>query len=94
MESIDLLGRVVYSKAGRDKNKYHLVVGILNENYIYISDGRLRGIEKPKKKKLKHLIITERNSEQIRNLILNGENLSNSKIYNFLESDENANKEV
>lgn len=93
MESKNLVGRVIYSKAGRDKEKYYLVVGILNEEYVYISDGRLRTIQKPKKKKLKHLIFTDIVSEEIRDLILNGENLRNSKIYNFLES-KNANKEV
>ncbi|MEG2934932.1 MAG: RNA-binding protein [Clostridium sp.] len=94
MEIIDLLGRVVYSRAGRDKEKYYIITSILNENYVYISDGRLRKINKPKKKKLKHIIITEKFSVEIRDLILNKEYLSNSKIYNFLEFDENTNKEV
>ena len=49
------LGQVVFSKAGRDAGKVFIVVGILDDVFVYISDGNLRRIEKPKKKKIKHL---------------------------------------
>ena len=49
------LGQVVYSKAGRDIGKVFMVVGILDDLNVLISDGDLRRIEKPKKKKIKHL---------------------------------------
>lgn len=49
------LGQVVYSKAGRDMGKEFVVVGILEDDYVLVSDGNLRRIEKPKKKKVKHL---------------------------------------
>lgn len=53
------LGQVVYSKAGRDAGKRFIVVGILDDWNVLISDGDLRRIEKPKKKKIKHLEPTE-----------------------------------
>ena len=53
------LGQVVYSKAGRDAGKGFIVVGILDDWNVLISDGDLRKIEKPKKKKNKHLEPTE-----------------------------------
>ena len=49
------LGQVVYSKAGRDKGKKFIVVDIVDELYVMISDGDLRRIENAKRKKLKHL---------------------------------------
>ena len=49
------LGQIVYSKAGRDAGKVFIVVGILDDVNVLISDGDLRRIEKPKKKKVKHL---------------------------------------
>ena len=52
------LGQVVFSKAGRDAGKVFMVVGLLDEMNVLISDGDLRRIEKPKKKKVKHLLIT------------------------------------
>ena len=32
------IGRVVYSKAGRDKGRFFMVIGVLNEEYVYISN--------------------------------------------------------
>lgn len=93
LDKNSLIGRVVYSKAGRDKDKNYVVVGILNEDFVYIADGNLRKIEKPKKKKLKHLIFTEKIAEDIRNMILTGQKINDSAIRKFLEA-KDANKEV
>lgn len=49
------VGHVVKSKAGRDKDKLFVVLGIVDENYVMIVDGKLRKLENPKKKKIKHL---------------------------------------
>ena len=52
----DLLGHLVVSLAGRDKGCVCAVVGKADdEGYVLIADGRIRKIETPKKKKLKHL---------------------------------------
>lgn len=48
------VGSIVRSIAGHDKGSLQLVVGMEN-GYAYVADGKLRKIEKPKKKKLKHL---------------------------------------
>lgn len=52
------VGRVVRSKAGRDKGRLFLVVGVLDDAHLLIADGDLRKLEKPKKKKLRHLTAT------------------------------------
>ena len=52
----DLLGQLVVSLAGRDKGCVCVVVGKTDdEGYVLIADGRIRKVETPKKKKLKHL---------------------------------------
>jgi ribosomal protein L14E/L6E/L27E len=52
----DLLGQFFVSLAGRDKNMICTVVGTTeDEGYVLIADGKLRKVESPKKKKLKHL---------------------------------------
>lgn len=48
------VGDIVESLAGHDKGKLHLIVS-LDESYAKIVDGKLRKLESPKKKKLKHL---------------------------------------
>ncbi len=51
------VGRVVRSKAGHDSNDIFAVVGF-DEKYIFISDGKERRVEKPKRKNPKHIEIT------------------------------------
>ncbi|MBQ3230563.1 MAG: RNA-binding protein [Clostridia bacterium] len=52
----DLLGQLVVSLAGRDKGCICAIIGNADEEgFVYIADGRLRKVENPKKKKLKHL---------------------------------------
>lgn len=52
----DLLGQLVISLAGRDKESICAVVGNSeDEGYVLIADGKIRKVEKPKKKKLKHI---------------------------------------
>ena len=50
-------GCVVKAKAGRDKNGYFVVLDLDGE-YAMISDGKRRPLEKPKRKKYKHLSLT------------------------------------
>lgn len=86
MEQNSLLGKVVNSKAGRDMHRSFIVVGIIDSEYVYISDGQLRKIEKPKKKKVKHLNFTETVAEEIRVIIISKKQVTNSKIKIFLKS--------
>ena len=52
----DLLGHLFVSTAGRDKGIVCTVVGISDDDgCVLIADGKMRKIENPKKKKLKHL---------------------------------------
>lgn len=51
------IGQVVYSKQGRDKGSYFIVNKVIDENFVEIVDGRVRKLDKPKKKKIKHLTI-------------------------------------
>ena len=51
------VGRVVRSKAGHDSNDIFAVVGF-DEEYVFISDGKERRVEKPKRKNPKHIEMT------------------------------------
>ena len=52
------VGSAVISLAGRDKGRYLAVTELTDDGYVYIADGKLRRIENPKKKKIKHLSVT------------------------------------
>ena len=52
-----MVGKVVISNAGRDKNKMMVIVKE-TENYLLVCDGKERPVERPKRKNPKHLKIT------------------------------------
>ncbi len=47
-------GQVVFSKKGRDKSLPFIVVDF-DETYVYLADGKVRLLAKPKKKKIIHV---------------------------------------
>lgn len=53
------IGSVVKAKAGRDKDKFFVVVNILGNGYVLICDGKTHKLENPKKKNIKHLQLTK-----------------------------------
>lgn len=50
-------GRIVRSKAGRDKYYYLAVVGT-GDGFLILCDGKERPLERPKRKNIKHLAVT------------------------------------
>lgn len=65
------VGSVVISKAGRDKGDWFVVLG-LEGDYAMLANGNLRKVDKPKKKKLKHLqktnYVSDKISEEMKNV--------------------------
>lgn len=51
----NILGCIVIATAGRDKNRKFIVIKKLDSLFVLIADGKYRRLEKPKKKKIKHL---------------------------------------
>ena len=43
----NILGRVVYSKTGRDKGRMFIIVGVMGDRFVTLADRDLRKIEKP-----------------------------------------------
>jgi len=48
------LGQLVKSLAGRDKGKHYFVIGF-EGRYVLLVDGRVRSVDRPKNKNVKHL---------------------------------------
>lgn len=54
------IGQMVKSRAGRDKDRYFLVLDIIDENFVLLVDGDLRKVDSPKMKKVKHIALVNR----------------------------------
>ncbi len=67
------VGRVVYSKCGRDEGRKFLVTGVIDEDFVYIADGDTRRMTKQKKKRRKHLKATQTLDQKLRDRIVNGD---------------------
>lgn len=78
-------GQIVYSKCGRDKGKLYLVYDF-DDSYAYLVDGHLRKLDKPKKKKLKHIMITNNVNEDMRESFENKSYLLDATVRKVLLS--------
>lgn len=74
------------SKAGRDAGKKFVVTGIIDSSYVYLVDGSLRKVEKPKKKKIKHIQLTGIVLHDLEQKLKNNQRISNSEIRKALDN--------
>ena len=70
---------VVISLNGRDEGKRFLIVGA-EEEYSLLADGKGRRIEKPKRKKNKHIKLEKQASGPMAMKMIEGERVTNNEI--------------
>ncbi|MPQ42808.1 hypothetical protein [Clostridium tarantellae] len=85
MQNNNLIGRLVISKAGRDKDSLYLIVNIVDKNYVLVANGYNKTHNMPKKKKLKHLLLTDVISDDIKLSILSQNKNIDLKIKKFIK---------
>ncbi len=86
-----VLGSVVYSVRGRDSGRYYMVVKVIDDQFVLISDGEKRLLETPKKKRYKHLkhngVVIDKISKKLaeNSVVYNQEIRSALKEFNAVE---------
>jgi len=70
---------VVISLNGRDEGKRFLVVGT-EEGYSLLADGKGRRVEKPKRKKNKHIVFEDHATGPIAEKLIEGDKVTNNEI--------------
>lgn len=73
------IGQLVISKSGRDKGEYMIVYDI-QDDFVFVVDGRKRKLENPKKKSLKHIQLTKHVDKKFSSKIKSALKLTNSDI--------------
>ena len=91
------VGQIVISKAGRDKGDVFIVYNI-DGDYLYLVDGKSRRLERPKKKKIRHIQPTKTINAALREAIIAKKYVKDADfrtaLKNFMEKrEENANGE-
>ena len=94
-----MIGNLVISKAGHDKDTRYIIIKE-DDEYVYLADGRIKTIEKPKKKRKKHIQpiykydISELQNKQpvlsavpyqLQNKLLHNERVSNEEIKRIIK---------
>lgn len=74
-------GMVVKSLAGHDKTQLFVILDV-DDEYVYLADGKLRTINKPKRKKRKHV----QQTNYIDEAISQSERIEDSSIRKLLKS--------
>ena len=75
-----MIGQFAASKAGHDKAQIYVITAVEGD-FVYLCDGRLKPLEKPKKKRLKHIqIINTTVEEALLNKLRQGEAVLNEEI--------------
>lgn len=71
------IGMIVRSAAGHDRGNF-LVITAVEGDFAFIADGKERKLEKPKKKRLKHLKLT--------NTVIDTDNLTDKGLRKIISS--------
>jgi len=75
-----MIGKFATSKAGHDKMQLYVITD-MECDFVYLSDGRLKPIDKPKKKRIKHIqIINTTVEESLYNRLLKKETVRDEEI--------------
>ncbi len=81
-----VLGAVCVSRAGRDKGRAFVLVGVCDENHVLLADGEIRRLERPKRKKLRHLSVEPRRAEEIGERLRSGSGVLDTDVRKALHA--------
>ena len=73
------IGCFATSLAGHDHNNVYIIVDA-DDEYVYLADGKLKKVDNPKKKKLKHVQLIKRTDDTITGRINDNVALTNEDI--------------
>jgi len=80
-----VIGRVCTSRAGHDKGRAFLIVGVFDDNHVLLSDGETRKLSRPKKKKLSHLHIEPQKTDEIAKKFAESKEVLDADVRNALK---------
>ena len=66
-------------------DEIYIIVNNVDDKYVLVANGSTKTIEMPKKKKLKHIMLTDVSNEEIKYSILSQDKNTNLKIKRFIK---------
>lgn len=80
-------GRIVSSRAGRDRGRKFVVLKVLDERTVLVADGDLRKVANPKRKNIRHLIVHQGVVAPVREKLRAGQEPTDEEIRRALETE-------
>ena len=80
-----VIGRVCTSRAGHDKGRAFLIVGVFDDNHVLLSDGETRKLSRPKKKKPSHLHVLPQKADEIAKKFAESKEVLDADVRNALK---------
>ena len=74
------IGQLVTSNAGRDQTNIYLVVGILQNKFLLLANGRERTFSSPKQKNIRHVNVLKPIAQGVAEKIQSGMKITDEEI--------------
>lgn len=74
------LGQIVKVLRGRESGQYAIIVGLVDQKFVWIADGDKRKFDQPKKKNLLHLELQDDISDVVVNSLNETGRVTNGKL--------------
>lgn len=84
------LGQVVSSRAGRDRGKLLVIVGLLDDRTVSVADGETRTIGRSKRKNLRHLTVHPYVARELGDRLASGDTPSDNELRRYLTALQDA----
>ena len=88
MDNRDEIGCFGVSRAGHDRNEIYVIINS-DEEYVYLADGKSKTVDKPKKKKKKHVQIIMHIDQDIEKKLSQDKLLINEDIKRAIKLNKN-----
>ncbi len=85
-------GMLAISKAGHDQGTLYIIIRT-EEEYVWLADGDLRTVERPKKKNKKHIQVIHRIPEPVKSVLEDKKALRNEYIKRAIKSESRSRQE-
>ena len=80
------IGRIACSLKGHDRGELYLVLQA-DEAFVYVSDGRLKPADDPKKKNRKHVRLENSVTGDVQKRLQSGQSVRDEEIRSFLKEE-------
>ncbi len=81
-------GQVVVSIAGRDAGRRYVVTQVIGRSFVALADGAYRPVSRPKRKNVRHLMLTSETDARISSKILAGAGVTDEEVREALTQSE------